>query len=140
MSPRPAPKPEPRKKKAAKRLGPSDKRQAQGKVYRELLRPAYLAGVAHGQRRQVGEALCVRCRSNLATEVHHRAGREGEDLLDTRLWAALCRSCHTWVHAYPGDAYREGWLVSRNASAGEFLEDGHDAAPEPGAPSTAEDQ
>lgn len=127
--PRPVPKPEPRKKKAPSRLGASEKRKAQSAVYRELLRPAFLAGVAAGQGRTVPH--CQRCRMNVALEVHHKAGREGEALLDFDLWVALCPDCHRWVHANPEVAYAGGWLVSRNALRADLTEESEDAATEP---------
>lgn len=46
-----------------------------------------------------------------ATDVHHRNGREGERLNDTEWWMALCRSCHSEVHANPAHSYEMGYMV-----------------------------
>lgn len=49
-----------------------------------------------------------------ATDVHHKRGRTGEDLLDQDHWVALCRPCHTWVEANPAAARALGLKEHRN--------------------------
>jgi hypothetical protein len=45
-----------------------------------------------------------------ATEIHHKRGRIGELLNDTRYWLALCEPCHRWVHEHPKAARDAGLL------------------------------
>lgn len=56
---------------------------------------------------------CARCNA-VAVLVHHLAGRLGELLTDVRNFAALCRACHDWIHAYPVAARAAGWMQSRH--------------------------
>lgn len=56
---------------------------------------------------------CERCKMPLylvPLDVHHKAGRDGLLLFDVRHFAALCRDCHTWIHAHPAEAKTKGWL------------------------------
>lgn len=109
-------------------------RVASGRVYVDVAKPAYLAGLAAGQGGAV--AMCERCRALPAVEIHHRAGRIGGRLLAFETYAGLCRSCHAWVHSDVAEAYRSGWLLRR--SSAQAVEDGDDATAEDGA-ATAED-
>lgn len=43
-----------------------------------------------------------------ATEVHHKRGRVGGDLLDIDHWAGLCHAHHVWVTEHPAEAIRLG--------------------------------
>ena len=43
-----------------------------------------------------------------ATDVHHRRGRVGALLTDTRYWSALCRPHHRYVTEHPAKAYELG--------------------------------
>ena len=54
--------------------------------------------------------VCSRC-GRAASDVHHKAGREGLLLFDVRHWMAVCRPCHTWIHAHPKEAAQRGWLA-----------------------------
>lgn len=40
--------------------------------------------------------------------VHHKNGRIGENLLDTKSWIPLCLACHEWVETHPKDAREMG--------------------------------
>ena len=55
-----------------------------------------------------GHPLCQLCEERNATEVHHKRGRVGADLLDVDHWAALCRHCHAYVTEHPAEAIRLG--------------------------------
>jgi|LakMenEpi03Aug12_release.lakeMendotaPanAssembly.Ray.scaffolds.fasta_scaffold1049565_2 hypothetical protein len=48
--------------------------------------------------------------STVSTEIHHSAGRLGENYLGVNTWFATCRECHTWVHLNPKTARENGWL------------------------------
>jgi hypothetical protein len=47
---------------------------------------------------------CVRA----SLDVHHRKGRVGTLLLDTRHWSALCRTHHDWAGQHPTAAVEMG--------------------------------
>lgn len=51
--------------------------------------------------------------SGLSTEIHHRAGREGDRLNDVKLFLAVCRSCHDFIERNPAWAKSQGLSVSR---------------------------
>ena len=51
-----------------------------------------------------------------ATDVHHKAGRVGENYLKISTWLALCRSCHRWVEDNPIEAKELGFSESRLTS------------------------
>lgn len=55
---------------------------------------------------------CQVC-SLAATDVHHRRGRVGADLLDVDHWSALCRECHRLVTERPAWAIDLGLSESR---------------------------
>jgi len=61
---------------------------------------------------------CVRCwdqgRKCAATEVHHKAGREGVFLLIVALWLPTCRKCHVWITANGNAAIELGYSLSRH--------------------------
>lgn len=52
------------------------------------------------------------CTGN-ATDVHHKAGRNGDDYLDVSKWKPACRSCHTWVENNPKEARELGFSSSK---------------------------
>lgn len=99
------PKPERKPKQRAKR-------KDQSKLYSELLKPAYLRGLARGQGK--GAARCECCLKRAASQIHHKRGRLGPDLLDTRYFMGVCPECHERIHREPQWAYELGYLVSRS--------------------------
>ena len=107
--------PKPSKKRKGKRepLNFDHQTHSRRKIYRFIAKPCYFAGLAAGQRVE-GDPVCERCEEKAATQIHHRRGRVGPDLLNYREFAALCSECHEWVHANPDKAFREGWLRSRH--------------------------
>jgi 5-methylcytosine-specific restriction endonuclease McrA len=109
---KPQPKPK-RAPKARQRLGSSSKRELPKLIYR-FVRAAYLAGLAAGQGRRGLKPLCERCGKNIASHVHHIAGKDGAKLIDPKNLAGLCEPCHPWLHANPAQAYTEGWMKKRN--------------------------
>lgn len=110
----PFPKPSKKGKAKPKRVNAvTDERAAQKAIYARFVRPAFLAGLARGQR--LGKPpRCERCHKNTATEVHHIAGRDGWKLTDWTKLRGLCSPCHDWVHDHPEEAYEQGWLERRN--------------------------
>lgn len=47
------------------------------------------------------ELRVARIQPGFTDDVHHKFGREGLMLFDTRHWLAVCRTCHGWIHAHP---------------------------------------
>jgi hypothetical protein len=49
-----------------------------------------------------------------ATEIHHRAGKASRELyLETKLFLAVCPSCHKIIEVNPAFAKQKGFSVSR---------------------------
>lgn len=48
------------------------------------------------------------------TDIHHKKGRIGKLLTDTRFWIALSREGHDFVEANPQWAYENGYSLKRN--------------------------
>ena len=53
---------------------------------------------------------CERC-GRMATENHHKNGRNGLRLLDVNYFMAVCRTCHVLIHETPNLSRAEGWLI-----------------------------
>lgn len=81
----------------------SHKRSAQERACARL-RPEWMA--AH--------PWCERCGAP-ATDLHHRKGRTGALLCDSRWFAALCAHCHQHTHDQPAESYRTGLMLRRTA-------------------------
>ena len=83
----------------------SDKRKKEMSVY--------------DKRRLAFLALHKFCQANLpsctkvATEVHHKRGRVGDDYLNISTWLAACNSCHHWIELHPIEAKELGLSESR---------------------------
>jgi hypothetical protein len=60
----------------------------------------------------VCQAKLVGCTGE-ATDVHHAAGRVGDNYLNMSKWRALCRNCHTWVENNPEEAKELGLSENR---------------------------
>ena len=56
--------------------------------------------------------ICEVC-GNLATDLHHAAGRVGDLLTDIRYFKALCRHHHQFIELHPLEAKRMGLSVNR---------------------------
>ena len=51
--------------------------------------------------------------SGKATDVHHKAGRTGDNYLNMNTWLAVCRSCHSWIELNPDAAKELGFSENR---------------------------
>lgn len=49
----------------------------------------------------------------LATDIHHKKGRIGDDYLAIGTWLAVCRNCHSWIELNPNEAKELGLSESR---------------------------
>jgi hypothetical protein len=49
-----------------------------------------------------------------STDVHHKAGRTGDNYLNMSTWLAVCRNCHSWIELNAVEAkelgFSESWL------------------------------
>lgn len=48
-----------------------------------------------------------------ATEIHHKKGRAGKLLNDTRYWMSVCRSCHDFIERHGQWAKEMGYKINR---------------------------
>lgn len=51
--------------------------------------------------------------THVATEVHHKEGRTGENYLDKTKWLAGCHQCHQWATDHPKEAIELGFSLKR---------------------------
>jgi hypothetical protein len=57
------------------------------------------------------DAICVRCESAEATEVHEVLTRaRGGSILDKDNCVPLCHSCHSYITLHPKEAVEEGFM------------------------------
>lgn len=80
----------------------SKKRQKENKQY-SIVAQKYLED----------HMICEVCTELEATQIHHRAGRTHERLIDEMGFLAICQPCHSWIHAHPEAARKVGWLLDR---------------------------
>lgn len=92
---------DPKKRKPIKKV--SAKRGVENRAYTSL-RKQYLA--IH----QTCET--ATCKAQ-ATTIHHQIGREGDRLLDTNFWMAVCMSCHTTIELNPNWSKANGYSFDR---------------------------
>ena len=48
-----------------------------------------------------------------STDVHHKKGRIGQLLTDTKFFLAVCRPCHDWIELNPKEAKELGYSINR---------------------------
>ena len=48
-----------------------------------------------------------------ATEIHHKAGKTGDLLFNTKYFLAVCRTCHNWIEGNPKEAKQMNLSVDR---------------------------
>lgn len=83
----------------------STKRRGEMDTYSKL-REAFLVVKPHCEAKLVG------CTAK-ATDVHHKAGRVGDNYLKIGTWLSVCRSCHSWIETNPLEAKELGFSESR---------------------------
>lgn len=71
----------------------SKKRRVEMDTYSKL-REAFLDIKPHCEAKLVG---CT----GKSIDIHHKAGRVGENYLKIGTWLAVCRSCHRWIEDNP---------------------------------------
>jgi len=83
----------------------SAKRRGEMDTYSKL-REAFLVVKIHC------EARINNC-TQKSTDVHHKAGRVGDNYLKISTWLAVCRSCHRWIEENAEAAKDLGFSESR---------------------------
>jgi hypothetical protein len=83
----------------------SKKRQGEMDTYGRL-RDAFITAKPRCEAKLVG---CT----GISTDVHHKAGRVGENYLKIGTWLAVCRSCHSWIETNPEAAKELNFSESR---------------------------
>lgn len=78
----------------------SESRKERNKKYK-ILRDEYL----------LSHPLCEVCNQKKATDAHHVAGREGDNLFGPLL--AVCRECHSRIELEPAWAKENNYSISR---------------------------
>ena len=51
--------------------------------------------------------------THVATEVHHKEGRTGDNYLDKTKWLGACHQCHCWITDHPKEALEAGLSLKR---------------------------
>ena len=86
---------------------------------RTPIRQTFEADPVYGEARVLvihrAKGRCERCGDN-GSDVHHRQGRGGPDPHNLANCTLLCRSCHSWAHLHPWEAYESGWCVRRTGN------------------------
>lgn len=73
----------------------------------------------YGKKRKAYLALHSTCQAGLtectgqATEIHHKAGKIGENYTKISNFLAVCRNCHNYIELNPDDAKSMGLSESR---------------------------
>lgn len=86
----------------------------------ESVRMAIYRPIAEMFKRE--HPLCECCnlrgkeRREKTVHVHHKRGRDGLLLFDTRHWAAVCFDCHRWIGDNPKDAELIEMIEKRNTN------------------------
>ena len=100
---KPNPKPEKGAKKSPRRINPfSAKRLKQMNEYRKV-RIEFLKD----------HPKCQACNFQSADQIHHKKGRTGSLLVDTKYFLAVCDDCHRFIENNPLEALKMGWSVKR---------------------------
>lgn len=56
-------------------------------------------------------SVCEVCNSKPSSEIHHRKGREGNNLF--QYFLAVDQECHQYIELNPEEAKEKGWSISR---------------------------
>ena len=83
----------------------SDKQAKINRAYTDM-RVQYLKIIHYCQ---VSSTDCT----HVATQIHHRAGRIGNNMLDTTTWLSVCHTCHELIERNPLWAYEKGYSIKR---------------------------
>jgi len=91
----------PLRKTSKKRAAQLREYAARRKAFLFIDKPHYFAGC--------GVRGCV----DIATEIHHKKGREGKWLLDEKYWMPVCRFHHARIEENRAWAKEQGYLLPR---------------------------
>ena len=88
----------------------SSKRARQSQAY-SVLRKLFLSG----KTCEFPKCNKVHKESDTELTVHHKYGRNGERLLDTRYWMVVCMEHHQYIEEHREESYERNWLIKRNS-------------------------
>jgi predicted nucleic acid-binding Zn ribbon protein len=88
-------------KKKVKLIAPMSKKLASRLVVYRIRRDAYM------KTNTVCE--CVGCASP-SNDLHHKAGRIGDNLINEENFMSVCRRCHNWIHEHPKESRELNYL------------------------------
>ena len=94
------------KQEPPKKAAPVSKKMKENISTYTKLREAFLVAKPRCEAKLVG---CT----GISTDVHHKAGRVGDNYLKVGTWLAVCRSCHRWIEDNPLEAKELGFSQSR---------------------------
>lgn len=89
-----------------KSIAPISEKQKKRLAEYRIVRDAYMAN------HKWCEAKLNGCTS-IATDLHHKAGKVGKLLTDSRYFCALCRNCHSYLEVNPAEAKKLGFSLDR---------------------------
>jgi hypothetical protein len=78
-----------------------------------VIYPARRVQVYERARARCEALACSDC-SGRCEQVHHIAGRGGEDPHALTNLLGVCAACHAFIHAHPQLARERGWMISRH--------------------------
>lgn len=88
------------------KINPVSKKMAKTKTIYGHLRKSFLEEHPYCQARIPGCTI-------EAVDVHHKAGRTGQLLINTDNFLAVCRSCHEYIEGHPKEAKERGFSLNR---------------------------
>jgi len=81
------------------------KRQQQAELYETVTKPQWLE--EHPSCEICGTMYCV--------TVHHKKGRLGDLLNNTKFFMTICAKHHDSIHRNVKESYEKGWMLKRNS-------------------------
>jgi len=54
---------------------------------------------------------CEICARKGKLDLHHKAGRTGDNYTNIATFMAVCRMCHDWIHSHPKESREKGYLI-----------------------------
>ena len=55
---------------------------------------------------------CEICEKAGRLDLHHKAGRIGDNYTNKATFMAVCRQCHDYIHRNPRESRQKGWITT----------------------------
>lgn len=94
-------------KKKPKKIKPVSDKLAENLKQYKIVRAKYL------ESHPICQANVPKICTKHSTQIHHRAGRLGEKLIDTKNFLAVCHHCHCYIEVNVTEAKEKGWSIDR---------------------------